>query len=333
MTETMRVVEIAEPGGPEVLKVAERPIPEAGPGEILIRVAAVGFNGADAAQRAGNYPPPPGASDLPGLECSGIVIAAGAETTRFRSGDEVCALLAGGGYAEVVAVPEEQVLPVPAGVDLIDAAAIPEVACTVHSNFADPDLPGPGQSVLIHGGSGGLGSFAIAYAVALGCTVYATAGSAEGVEHCLAAGATAACNYREQDFSEFIAEQTSGEGVQLVLDVVGGPYLKSNLKCLAIGGRLAVVSVLGGPKAEVNLGVMMVRRLTISATTLRARPVTGPGSKAEIVRAVEEIVWPMIADGRIAFAPATKLPLDRAGELHVAHGGRTLAPGKAILTV
>lgn len=329
----MRVVEIREPGGPDALVVAERPVPVPGPGEILIRVVATGFNGADAAQRAGAYPPPPGASDLPGLECSGTVAATGEGAHRFSIGDEVCALLAGGGYAEFVAVPEVQVLPVPAGISLVDAAAIPEVACTVLSNFAAPELPGPGRTVLVHGGSGGLGSFAIGFAAALGCRVLATAGSSDGVAHALDAGADAACDYHERDFTEFVADETGGTGVDLVLDVVGGPYLADNLRSLAIGGRLAVISVLGGPKAEVNLGVMMRRRLTISATTLRARPVTGPGSKAEIVRAVESTVWPLIANGRIRTAPTTRMPLDEASTLHAAHADRTLAPGKAILVV
>ena len=333
LPERMRVVEIRESGGPEVLVTAEREVPQPGPGEILIKVAATGFNGADAAQRAGTYPPPAGASDLPGLECSGTVAARGAGAQRFALGAEVCALLAGGGYAEFVVVPEVQVLHVPAGVPLIDAAAIPEAACTVLSNFAAPHPPGPGQTVLVHGGSGGLGAFAIGLAAALGCRVLATAGTSEGIAHALSAGADAAHDYHQGSFADFVHAQTDSAGVDLVLDVVGGPYLSDNLRSLAVGGRLAVISVLGGPKAEVHLGAMMQRRLTISATTLRARPVDGVGSKAEIVRAVEATVWPLIANGRLRTAPTTRMPLGEASVLHRAHADRTLAPGKAILVV
>lgn len=330
----MRVVELNGFGGPEVLTHGTRPIPEPGPGELLIQVAATGFNRADVSQRQGNYPPPSGASDLLGLECAGIVAAVGEGTRRFRKGDRVCALLAGGGYAEYVVVPEPQVLPLPQGVDLIEGAGIIEVAATILSNFAPGGpqrLAGRGTSALVHGGSGGLGTFAIRFGAALGWRMLATAGSTIGAEHCIAVGAEAACNYRERDFAEFVHEHTQGRGVDLILDVVGGPYLERNLGALAFDGRLIIVSTIGGAEAKIDLRHMMRRRLTLQATTLRARPVTGPGSKAEVVAAVEQVIWPMIADKRLQLPLALRMGVESVRQLHEAHENRTLPSGKAIL--
>ncbi len=329
----MRVVELDGFGGPEVLGIGRAPVPVPGEGEVLIRVVAAGFNRADLVQREGGYPPPPGITDVLGLECSGTVVALGPGARRFGVGDAVCALLAGGGYAEYAAVPEAQVLPVPGGVDLVEAAGLPEVACTLLSNFAHPELPPAGSSLLVHGGSGGLGGFAVQLGAALGWRVFATAGSEGGVEHSLAAGAEAACNYREEDFVEFVRERTGGRGVDLVLDVVGGSYLQRNLAALAVGGRLAMVAALGGATAEIDLRVLMRRRLAVHGSTLRARPVHGPGSKEEIVRAVERTVWPLIESGALRPLAVHRVPFARVRELHERHGDRTVPPGKSVLVL
>ena len=332
----MKVVELRGYGGPEMLSPGFGPVPSPGPGEVVIRTAAIGFNRADVSQREGNYPPPPGASDLLGLECSGIVVATGEGASRYRVGDRVCALLAGGGYAEFVAVPEVQVLPVPSGMELVEAAGLVEVAATILSNFAQAgsgELPGPGTSVLVHGGSGGLGTFAVQFAAALGWRPLATAGSRVGVEHCLEVGAEAACNYREADFGDFVAEQTGGRGVDLILDMVGGSYLARNLGALALDGRLMIVATLGGADAEIDLRLMMRRRLTIQATTLRARPIDGPNSKAEIVSRVERVIWPMISSGRLRPRAVLRMRFDDVRQVHAAHAARSLPPGKVVMVV
>lgn len=332
--DTMRVVELQGFGGPEVLRIAERAIPQIAPDEVLIRVAAAGFNRADVSQREGRYPPPPGESDLPGLECSGLVVATGDRTTRLHIGDRVCALLAGGGYAEFVAVPEEQVLPAPESLDLVDAAGIMEVAATVLSNLApggEESLPLPGSAVLFHGGSGGLGGFGIQLGAALGLTVYATAGTAAGVQHCLELGAAAACNYRERDFAEFISEETRGIGVDFILDMVGASYLMRNLRSLSAEGRLAIIATLSGSEASLDLRLLMQKRLTVQGTTLRARPVRGAQSKAEVVAAVERVVWPLVSSARLKPVAPLRMPLDRADDLHAMHAERSLPPGKAVL--
>lgn len=334
--ESMRVIELSGFGGPEVLSFGSRPVPRLQHGEVLIQIAAIGFNRADVSQREGRYPPPEGASDLLGLECSGIVTAVGVGASRYRVGDRVCALLAGGGYAEFVAVPEVQVLPVPSGMELVEAAGLVEVAATVLSNFAQDGAGGlaaPGTSVLVHGGSGGLGTFAVQFAVALGWRVFATAGSKVGVEHCLDLGAVTACNYREADFEVMVDQQTDGGGVDLILDMVGGSYLEKNLRSLAFDGRLMIVATLGGAEAVIDLRHMMRRRLTVQATTLRARPTTGPNSKAAVLSQVERVIWPMISARKLRPRTVLRMPFDEVRHVHEAHAAHSLPPGKVVMVI
>jgi putative PIG3 family NAD(P)H quinone oxidoreductase len=300
-------------GGPEVLTWAEVADPVVGAGEVLIEVAASAVNRADLLQRQGHYPPPPGASDVPGLECSGTIAEVGDHVDGWQAGTEVCALLAGGGYAERVTVPAGQVLPVPRGVDLVTAAGLPEVACTVWSNVFMLAGLQPGETLLVHGGAGGIGTMAIQLAHRLGATVLCTAGSAPKLARCRALGADVAINYRDEDFVAVSREATGGRGVDVILDNMGGAYLPRNVDALATGGRLVTIGMQGGSKGELNLGVLLVKRAAVHATSLRARPVA---EKAAIVAAVREHVWPLIESGDVRPVVDRVIPLADAAEAH-----------------
>ncbi len=313
----MYAITLAQHGGPEVLTWSEVPDPEPAAGEVLLEVVASAVNRADLLQRQGHYPPPPGAPAYPGLECSGRVIGFGpglAEgASGLRLGDEVCALLAGGGYAQRVAVPVGQVLPVPDGVDLISAAALPEVVCTVFSNVFMLAGLRSGESFLTHGGASGIGVTAIQLAAALGAKVFATAGSEAKLARCRELGAAVAINYREQDFVERVKAETDGAGVDVILDIMGAAYLGRNLDALATNGRLAVIGLQGGAKAEIDLGLLLRKRAALLATSLRARPTA---EKAAIVAAVREHVWPLAAAGRVRPVVDRVLPMADAAEAH-----------------
>jgi putative PIG3 family NAD(P)H quinone oxidoreductase len=306
----MRAVIVTEPGGPEALTVVDLPDPEPGPGEVLVRVAATAVNRADTMQRQGYYPPPPGASDVLGLECSGTVAALGEGVTDWRVGDEVCALLAGGGYAELVAVPAGQLMPVPDGVDLVSAGSIPEVACTVWSNvFMIAGLQ-PGERLLVHGGSGGIGTFAIQLASAMSAKVFTTAGTKEKLAACADLGADVTINYRDEDFVEVLRE---AGGADVILDNMGAKYLGRNVDALATEGRLVVIGMQGGTKGELDLGMLLRKRGAVIATSLRSRPVE---EKATIAASVVEHVWPLVADGQVRPVVHTTMPLDRVADAH-----------------
>jgi putative PIG3 family NAD(P)H quinone oxidoreductase len=309
----MRAVVITEPGGPEVMRWLEVPDPVPGPGEVIIEVAASGVNRADLMQREGHYPPPPGAPPYPGLECSGRIAAVGPGVTGWQAGDEVCALLAGGGYAELVAVPHGQLLPIPAGVGLADAAALPEVACTVDAAVFGQGRLAPGETLLVHGGAGGIGTMAIQMAKARGARVACTAGAADKLERCRQIGADLAISYRDEDFVAAVREFTGGAGADVVLDIMGAPYLSRNIDVLATGGRLVVISTRGGSRAEIDLGMLMLKRVSVFASTLRARPL---GEKAAIVAAVRDQVWPLVESGRIAPVIERTIPMSDAAGAH-----------------
>jgi putative PIG3 family NAD(P)H quinone oxidoreductase len=302
-----------EPGGPDVLEYVDVPDPEAGPGEVLVEVVATAVNRADLLQRQGHYPPPPGASDIIGLECSGRVAALGPDVTGWEVGQEVCALLAGGGYATRVAVPAGQLMPRPEGIDLVTAAALPEVAGTVWSNLMMVAGLRSGDSLLVHGGGGGIGTFAIQLAVALGARVITTAGSAQKLALCAELGAGVTVNYREQDFVEAVSEATGGAGVDVILDNMGASYLARNVAALAVEGRLVVIGLQGGTTADLDLNALMRKRAAVVGTTLRARPV---GEKTTICAAVAEHVWPLVADGTIRPVVGATLPLAEAAAAH-----------------
>lgn len=309
----MRAVIAPEPGGPEALVVVDLPDPTPGPGEVVLNMTATAINRADTMQRQGFYPPPPGASDVLGLECSGVISAVGSDVDDWAVGDEVCALLAGGGYAEKVLVPVGQLMPVPSGIDLVHAGALPEVACTVWSNvFMIAGLQ-RGESLLVHGGGGGIGTFAIQLGHALGAQVLTTAGSEEKLEVCRSLGADVGINYRDQDFVEEVEKATDGAGVDVILDNMGAKYLSRNVEALATEGRLVVIGMQGGSKAELDLGVLLRKRGAVIATSLRARPV---GEKAAICASVVEHVWPLVADGSVRTLVHTTLPLAEAAEGH-----------------
>jgi len=309
----MHAVVISEPGGPEVLRWTEVPDPEPGPGEVLVAVAAAGVNRADLMQRQGLYPPPPGAPPYPGLECSGTVAAVGDGVTRWQVGDEVCALLAGGGYAELVAVPAGQLLPVPAGTTVAAAAALPETACTVYSNvFLIAGLRA-GETLLVHGGGSGIGTTAIQLARQAGARVAVTAGSAEKLEVCRDLGADITINYREQDFVEALLAATDGRGADVILDIVGAAYLARNIAALAPDGRIANIGMQHGRRAELDYGTLMAKRGVISSTSLRARPAE---QKASIVAAVIENVWPAVEAGLVRPVIDAELPMQEAAEAH-----------------
>ncbi len=309
----MRAVTVSEPGGPEVLTVSELPDPVPGPGEVLLDVAATAVNRADTLQRQGLYPPPPGASDVLGLECSGTIAAVGPDVDAWQVGDEVCALLAGGGYAEKVVVPAGQVMPVPQGVDLVTAGAVPEAACTVWSNvFMIAGLQ-PGETLLVHGGAGGIGNLAIQLAKAIGAKVVTTAGSAEKLELCRSLGADVAVSYRDQDFVEEVKAATDGRGADVILDNMGAKYLERNVSALATEGRLVIIGMQGGVKGELNIGKLLSKRGAVIATALRSRPTD---DKAAICAGVVEHVWPLFADKAVRTIVHATFPLDRAGEAH-----------------
>ena len=325
----MRAVIAEGTGGPEVLSVREVPDPEPGPGEVVVAVAAAALNRADLLQRQGFYPPPPGASDLIGMECSGTVAALGEGVEGWQVGDEVCALLAGGGYASRVAVPAGQLMPVPAGVDLVTAAALPEVACTVWSNVFMVAGLQRDEVLLVHGGAGGIGSFAIQLAHVLGARVLTTAGTAEKLEACRALGADRAIDYREQDFVEEVRVATDGHGADVVLDNMGAKYLARNLDALATEGRLVVIGMQGGTRAELDLGKLLRKRAAVIGTTLRARPVA---EKSAICASVVEHVWPLVADGSVRPIVGRTMPLDEVAAAHeLMESGEH--SGKILLTV
>ncbi|MFC9288731.1 NAD(P)H-quinone oxidoreductase, partial [Streptomyces sp. NPDC057052] len=309
----MHAITIPEPGGPEALVWDEVPDPVPGEGEVLVEVVASAVNRADVLQRQGFYNPPPGASPYPGLECSGRIAALGPGVSGWAVGDEVCALLAGGGYAEKVAVPAGQLLPVPEGVDLVRAAALPEVACTVWSNVFMISHLRPGETLLVHGGSSGIGTMAIQLAKAVGATVAVTAGSAEKLARCAELGADILINYREQDFVAEIGKATDGAGVDVILDNMGAKYLDRNVQSLAVNGRLAIIGMQGGVKGELNIGALLGKRAAISATSLRARPLD---EKASIVAAVREHVWPLLATGQVRPVVDRELPMSDAAAAH-----------------
>ncbi len=325
----MRAVVATEPGGPEVLQVVELPDPEPGPGEVLVHVAATAVNRADVLQRRGFYPPPPGASEVIGLECSGTIAALGDAVAGWSVGEEICALLAGGGYADRVVVPAGQLMPVPAGVGLVEAAALPEVACTVWSNVFMVAGLQPEETLLVHGGAGGIGTMAIQLAAALGARVVTTAGSQEKTQRCRELGADVVVNYREQDFVEVARAATDGRGVDVVLDNMGASYLGRNVDVLAPGGRLVVIGLQGGIRAELDLSALLAKRGAVIATSLRSRPAQ---EKAAICAAVVEHVWPLVADGVVLPVIHTTMPLASADAAHqlMEDGGHV---GKIVLAL
>lgn len=325
----MLAITVPTPGGPEALALAEVPDPTLAPDEVLLDVVAAGVNRADLLQRQGHYPPPPGASAYLGLECSGRVAAVGADVTGWAVGDEACALLAGGGYAARVAVPAGQLLPVPAGVSLVDAAALPEVACTVWSNVFMTAALAPGEWLLVHGGSSGIGTMAIQLAHALGAHVAVTAGSAQKLEVCRSLGADVLVNYRDDDFVEAVKAATGGAGVDVILDNMGAKYLARNIDALAAYGRLMVIGLQGGTRAELDLGVLLRKRASVAATSLRARPAA---EKAAIVAAVREHVWPLIEAGAVRPIVHARMPLAQAADAHRLLESSTHI-GKVLLTV
>lgn len=325
----MRAVIADGVGGPEVLSVGELPDPEAGPGEVVLAVAAAGLNRADLLQRQGFYPPPPGASDVIGMECSGTVAAVGEGVTGWSVGDQACALLAGGGYAEQVAVPAGQLMPVPDGVDLVTAAALPEVACTVWSNVFMVAGLKPDEAFLVHGGAGGIGTFAIQLAHHLGARVLTTAGTAEKRAACAALGADVTIDYREQDFVEEVRAATDGHGADVILDNMGAKYLDRNLDALATEGRLVIIGMQGGTKAELDINKLLRTRGAIIATTLRARPAA---EKAAICASVVEHVWPLVAAGDVRPVVHGTMPLADVAAAHELMGSGEHS-GKILLTV
>jgi putative PIG3 family NAD(P)H quinone oxidoreductase len=309
----MRAVIAPEPGGLDALTLVDLPDPTPGDGEVVLDMAATAVNRADTLQRQGFYPPPPGASDVLGLECSGVVSAVGADVDGWAVGDPACALLAGGGYGEQVVVPAGQLMPVPQGVDLVTAAALPEVACTVWSNvFMIAGLQ-QGETLLVHGGAGGIGTMAIQLAHALGARVVTTAGTQEKLELCRRLGADVAVSYRDQDFVEEVRAVTDGRGADVILDNMGAKYLGRNVDALATEGRLVVIGMQGGSKGELDLGKLLSKRGAVIATSLRARPVE---EKAAICAAVVEHVWPLVADGVVKPVVHAVLPLDEVAEAH-----------------
>ncbi len=322
----MRAVEISKPGGPEVLKPVDRPKPEPKPSEILIKVAAAGVNRPDVLQRSGNYPVPPDASDLPGLEVAGEVVSAG---KTFKIGDKVCALVHGGGYAEYCVAPEVQALPVPKGLSLVEAASLPETFFTVWGNVFERARLATGESLLVQGGSSGIGVSAIQMAKAMGNRVFATAGSDEKCAACVRLGAEKAFNYKTQDFEKEVLAATGGKGVNVILDMVGGDYVPRELKCLAEDGRLVFIAFLRGAKSELPIDLVMRKRLTISGSTLRPRPVEFKGKLAQALR---DKIWPLIEAGKIRPEIYKTFPLEQAAEAHrLMESSQHI--GKIVLTV
>jgi len=322
----MHAITIREPGEPDVLEYSEVTAPSPGPGEVLLDVAASGVNRADLMQRQGLYPPPEGASQLLGLECSGTIVELGQGVTTWQVGDEACALLAGGGYAQRVAVPAVQLLPVPGEVGLLAAAALPEVACTVWSNVVMGAGLAAGETLLVHGGAGGIGTHAIQVGKALGVTVAVTAGSDDRLDQCRQLGADILINYREQDFVAEINEQAGGADV--ILDNIGAKYLDRNLDALATGGRLAIIGMQGGAKGELNIGKLLGKRGSVAAAGLRGRPVDEKGT---IVQAVREHLWPLVEGGSAQPIVAEVMPLEQAADAHRALDGSKIF-GKILLS-
>ena len=323
---SMKTIEITAPGGPDVLRVAERPVPSPRDGEVLVRVAAAGVNRPDIMQRQGKYPPPPGASDIPGLEIAGEVAVGGGD---IHEGQAVCALVSGGGYAEYCAVPAVQCLRIPAGVSAIEAAAIPETYFTVWTNLFDRGRLQSGERVLIHGGASGIGTTAVQLGRAYGAIVYATAGSKEKCDACVRLGATRAIDYNHEDFVEAIKEATGGEGVDLILDIVGGEYLQRDLSCLRLNGRLVQIGLMSESRSVVDLRPVLQKRLTITGSTLRAR---SPAEKGAIARAVEANILPLIERGEVRPIVHSTFPLARAADAHrELESGRVI--GKVVLRI
>ncbi|MGJ3260656.1 MAG: NAD(P)H-quinone oxidoreductase [Rhodospirillales bacterium] len=308
----MNCIEITEPGGPEVLQPTTRPAPAPAEGEVLIRIAAAGVNRPDCIQREGNYAPPEGVTDIPGLEVSGEIVALGDGVSAFNIGDKVCALVAGGGYAEYVAAPVPQVLPVPDGLSMVEAAALPETCMTVWTNVFERTHLSPGETLLVHGGSSGIGTTAIQIAAALGSRVMVTAGSAEKCQACLDLGAERAVNYRDEDFVA-AAKEFGGRGVDVILDMVGGDYIEKNIKACAPDGRIVNIAFLRGPKAEVNFMPVMLKRLTLTGSTLRPQPIE---RKGEIARQLKKTVWPLIEADRVKPVIHKVFPLKDARTAH-----------------
>lgn len=309
----MRAIEITQPGPPGVLQLCERPVPQLKPGEVLIKVHAAGINRPDVLQRLGHYPVPPGASDLPGLEVAGEIVAGNLDGSPFKMGSMVCALVQGGGYAEYCAAPLQQCLPIPAGLSPLQAASLPETFFTVWSNVFDRARLSDGETLLVQGGTSGIGVTAIQIATALGHRVFATAGSDEKCRACEELGAQRGINYRSEDFVEVVKELTEGKGVDVILDMVAGDYVAREIGCLADDGRIALIALLGGAKATVDLGQLLRRRLSISGSTLRPRPVS---FKAAIAWRLQEKVWPLIEAGKIRPVIYKTFPLEQAAEAH-----------------
>jgi putative PIG3 family NAD(P)H quinone oxidoreductase len=309
----MRAIVITTPGGPDVLRLEEVPDPVPGPGEVLVEVTAAGVNRADAMQREGLYPPPPGAPPYPGLECSGRISVLGPDVTGWQAGDEVCALLAGGGYAERVAIPQGQLLPIPAGVTITEAAALPEAACTLQGTVFRQARLRPGETLLVHGGAGGIGTMAIQIAKAIGAVVACTAGSPAKLERCRKLGADLAISYIDDDFTAAVRDFTEGRGADVILDIMGAPYLQRNLEALATGGRLMVISTRGGGRGEADLSLLMRKRASILASTLRARP---RPEKAMIVAEAREHIWPLVSSGKVMPVIERTLPMADAAQAH-----------------
>ena len=325
----MRAIEITQPGKPDVLQLCERPVPVLRAGEVLIKVHAAGINRPDVLQRLGKYPVPPGASDLPGLEVAGEIVDGDYAAAGFAKGDMVCALVQGGGYAEYCTAPAEQCLPVPQGLSPLEAASLPETFFTVWSNVFDRAQLGPGESLLVQGGSSGIGVTAIQLASALGHRVFATAGSDEKCRACEQLGAERGINYRSEDFAAVVKEMTGGRGVDVILDMVAGDYIPREIDCLADDGRIALIALLKGAKAEIDLGQVLRRRLSISGSTLRPRPVA---FKAAIARSLRERVWPLLEQGKLKPVIYRSFPLARAAEAHALMESSTHV-GKIVLQV
>ncbi|MCC2970359.1 NAD(P)H-quinone oxidoreductase [Massilia sp. IC2-476] len=325
----MRAIHITQPGNPDVLQLCERPTPVPKAGEVLIKVHAAGINRPDVLQRLGKYPVPPGASELPGLEVAGEIVDGDYAAASFNKGDMVCALVQGGGYAEYCTAPAEQCLPIPEGLTPLEAASLPETFFTVWTNVFDRARLAPGETLLVQGGSSGIGVTAIQLATALGHRVFATAGSDDKCRACEQLGAERGINYRTEDFAQVVKELTGGKGVDVILDMVAGDYLPREIDCLADDGRIALIALLGGAKAEIDLGQVLRRRLSISGSTLRPRPVA---FKAAIARSLRERVWPLFAQGKLKPVIYRRFPLAQAAEAHALMESSTHV-GKIVLEV
>ncbi len=329
LPQTMTAIGFDAPGGPDVLKAQERPVPQPGPGQILVHVAVAGVNRPDVLQRMGGYAPPPGASDIPGLEIAGRIVALGEGVSRYEIGDQVCALVAGGGYAEYAVVHEDNALPIPAGLSLEEAGALPETYFTVWTNVFQRGGLKQGESFMVHGGTSGIGTTAIQLAKAFGATVLATAGSDDKCAACRELGADHAINYRTEDFVAAAKAATGGRGVNLILDMVGGDYINRNYDAAAESGRIVQIAFLNGPKAEVNFSRLMLKRLTHTGSTLRPRTIA---EKAAIARELEEKVWPLLTEGRCKPVIHARFPLAQAAEAHRLMESNAHI-GKIVLTV